>query len=197
MDQAGYTAVEKGYVVPTGAPGPGHGRPLASAAAKPCSSSSPPPRLAPVVCLSLRNPGLTHPLPPSAPALASTDVEGTVNDPTPFPPPDKAHGQYHWTFERLLSASLVPLIGATAVSSVNPVLDGVLCTAIVAHSHMGFDQILTDYLHERKFPVLGAIAKWVLRLTTAGVLVGVYQFETNDIGVTELIKRAWKGEKKE
>ncbi|GAA5973627.1 hypothetical protein JCM21900_003488 [Sporobolomyces salmonicolor] len=127
----------------------------------------------------------------------SPHVEGTVNDPTPFPPPDKAHGQYHWTFERLLSASLVPLIGATAVSSVNPVLDGVLCTAIVAHSHMGFDQILTDYLHERKFPVLGAIAKWVLRLTTAGVLVGVYQFETNDIGVTELIKRAWKGEKKE
>ncbi|GAA5871670.1 hypothetical protein JCM1840_007347 [Sporobolomyces johnsonii] len=130
-------------------------------------------------------------------SAAAKHVEGTVNDPTPFPPPDKAHGQYHWTFERLLSASLVPLIGATAVSSVNPVLDGVLCTAIVAHSHMGFDQILTDYLHERKFPVLGMIAKWVLRLTTAGVLVGVYQFETTDIGVTELIKRAWRAEKKE
>lgn len=53
-----------------------------------------------------------------------------------FPTPNKAHGQYHWTFERLLSAALVPLVGATAVSSANPVLDGILCTAIVAHSHM-------------------------------------------------------------
>jgi len=70
------------------------------------------------------------------PSLAWTDVEGTVNDPTPFPTPNKAHGSYHWTFERLLSAALVPLIASTAVTSVNPVLDGIICTAIVAHSHM-------------------------------------------------------------
>ncbi|GAA5978243.1 hypothetical protein JCM11641_001146 [Rhodosporidiobolus odoratus] len=130
-------------------------------------------------------------------SAAKPYVEGTVNDPTPFPTPNKAHGSYHWTFERLLSASLVPLIGATAVSSANPVIDGVLCTALVAHSHMGFDQILTDYLHPRKFPVLGVIATWLLRLATTGVLIGVYQFETNDIGLTELIKKAWRAEKKD
>ncbi|BGP39981.1 membrane anchor subunit of succinate dehydrogenase, Sdh4 [Rhodotorula kratochvilovae] len=125
------------------------------------------------------------------------DVQGTVNDPTPFPTPNKAHGQYHWTFERLLSASLVPLIGATAVSSANPVIDGVLCTALVAHSHMGFDALLVDYLHPRKFPILGRIATWTLRAATVGVLIGVYQFETNDIGLTELIKKAWHAEKKD
>ncbi|GAA5929973.1 hypothetical protein JCM3775_004476 [Rhodotorula graminis] len=132
----------------------------------------------------------------AAQSAAAKHVEGTVNDPTPFPAPNKAHGQYHWTFERLLSVSLVPLIGATAVSSVNPVLDGVLCTALVAHSHMGFDNILTDYLHPRKFPILGTIATWLLRTATVGVLVGIYQFETNDIGLTELIKKAWRTEKK-
>ncbi|GAA6027241.1 hypothetical protein JCM8097_002516 [Rhodosporidiobolus ruineniae] len=133
----------------------------------------------------------------AANSSAAQHVQGTVNDPTPFPTPNKAHGSYHWTFERLLSASLVPLIGATAVSSANPVIDGVLCTALVAHSHMGFDQLLTDYLHPRKFPVLGVIAKWLLRFATGGVLVGVYQFETNDIGLTELIKKAWHAEKKD
>ncbi|EMS22444.1 CybS-domain-containing protein [Rhodotorula toruloides] len=138
-----------------------------------------------------------RPLAAAQSSAAKPYVEGTVNDPTPFPTPNKAHGQYHWTFERLLSASLVPLIGATAVSSANPVLDGVLCTAIVAHSHMGFDQILTDYLHPRKFPVLGPIMSWLLRFATVGALVGVYQFETNDIGITELIKRAWKAEKEQ
>ncbi|GAA6060502.1 hypothetical protein JCM10212_005583 [Sporobolomyces blumeae] len=133
----------------------------------------------------------------AAQSAAAKHVEGTVNDPTPFPTPNKAHGSYHWTFERLLSAALVPLVASTAVTSVNPILDGVLCTAIVAHSHMGFDNIFTDYVHERKFPILGPTIKWLTRLATGGVLVGVYQFETNDIGLTELIKKAWRAEKKD
>ena len=63
-------------------------------------------------------------------------VEGTVNDPTPFPAPNKAHGSYHWSFERAVSVALVPLVGATAMSSVHPVLDGLLGTALIVHSHM-------------------------------------------------------------
>jgi succinate dehydrogenase (ubiquinone) membrane anchor subunit len=42
--------------------------------------------------------------------------------------------------------------------------------------------MLVDYLHKRKFPILGPIATWTLRTATVGVLVGVYQFNTNDIG---------------
>lgn len=110
------------------------------------------------------------------------DIEGTVNDPVVFPAPNKAHGSYHWTFERLLSASLVPLVASTAVTSVHPVLDGILAVAIVAHSHIGFDAVVVDYVHTRKFPVIGVIVKWLLRAATTGVLVGVYQFNTNDIG---------------
>ncbi|KDE05184.1 hypothetical protein MVLG_04426 [Microbotryum lychnidis-dioicae p1A1 Lamole] len=127
------------------------------------------------------------------PGLAAVKpyIEGTVNDPTPFPAPNKAHGSYHWTFERLLSGALVPLVGATAVTSVHPILDGVLAVAIVAHSHMGLDQVLIDYVHPNKFPVIGTISKWLVRIATGGVLVGVYQFNTNDIGLTELVKKAW------
>ncbi|KAI0827032.1 mitochondrial inner membrane protein [Trametes gibbosa] len=118
---------------------------------------------------------------------------GTVNDPTPFPPPSKTHGSYHWAFERLLSAGLVPLtVAAFATSGTNyPILDGLLGISLVMHSHIGFDSILVDYLHPRKFPRLGPLFTWALRATTAGVLVGVYQFNTNDIGLTELIVKAW------
>ncbi|KAL3958644.1 hypothetical protein ACCO45_006806 [Purpureocillium lilacinum] len=35
-------------------------------------------------------------------------IEGGVNDPAPVPEPNSAHGSYHWTFERLLAAGLVP-----------------------------------------------------------------------------------------
>jgi hypothetical protein len=42
--------------------------------------------------------------------------------------------------------------------------------------------MVVDYVHKRKFPILGPITSWTLRTMTVGVLVGVYQFNTNDIG---------------
>lgn len=119
--------------------------------------------------------------------------KGTVNDPTTFPPPNKSHGSYHWAFERLLAASLIPLTTAAFATSGSayPVLDGILGVSLVMHSHIGFDSALVDYVHPRKFPKLGPTLTWVLRATTVGVLVGVYQFNTEDIGLTELIAKSW------
>ncbi|EIM84982.1 uncharacterized protein STEHIDRAFT_60709 [Stereum hirsutum FP-91666 SS1] len=119
--------------------------------------------------------------------------KGTVNDPTTYPPPSKTHGSYHWAFERLLSAGLVPLTAAAFITSGSayPVLDGILGVSLVMHSHIGFDSIVVDYLHDRKFPWVGPLARWSLRAATVATLVGVYQFNTNDVGLTELIRRVW------
>lgn len=126
-----------------------------------------------------------------------------MNDPTTFPPPSRSHGSYHWSFERLLSAGLVPLTAAAffTTGSNYPVIDGLLGVTLVMHSHIGvrsplhrpyivvcahavlqFDSCLVDYLHPRKFPVLGKVATWTLRTATVATLVGLYQFNTNDIG---------------
>ncbi|KAF9482863.1 hypothetical protein BDN70DRAFT_874450 [Pholiota conissans] len=120
-------------------------------------------------------------------------LKGTVNDPTTFPPSSRAHGSHHWAFERLLSAALVPLTAAAFATSGSsyPILDGILGVSLVMHSHIGFDSVVVDYLHTRKFPVIGQIAKWGLRTATIATLVGVYQFNTNDIGLTELIAKVW------
>ncbi len=63
-------------------------------------------------------------------------------------------------------------------TSSHPVIDGILAVSLVIHSHIGFDSVLEDYIHPRKFPVLGPVGKWGLRAVTATVLVGVYQFNT-------------------
>ncbi|KIM37468.1 hypothetical protein M413DRAFT_30930 [Hebeloma cylindrosporum] len=120
-------------------------------------------------------------------------IQGTVNDPTSFPPSSRTHGSHHWAFERLLSASLVPMTAAAFVTSgtAYPILDGVLGVSLVMHSHLGFDACIVDYLHTRKFPVTGQIVKWGLRTATVATLIGIYQFNTNDIGLTELIAKAW------
>ncbi|TIA88823.1 hypothetical protein E3P99_02385 [Wallemia hederae] len=122
---------------------------------------------------------------------SSSYVEGTVNDPTRFPPPNSAHGSSHWAFERAVSAALVPIIGASFVTSAHPVLDGLICSSLLVHSHIGFDASLTDYLHDRKFPKIGPTARWSLRALTLGTAVGLYSFQTNDIGVSELVARLW------
>jgi hypothetical protein len=53
-----------------------------------------------------------------------------------------------------------------------------------------FDAVLVDYVHKRKFPKLGPLLTWTLRATTLAVGVGVYQFNTNDIGASETRARA-------
>ncbi|KAJ5458549.1 Cytochrome bsuccinate dehydrogenase small subunitCybS [Penicillium sp. IBT 31633x] len=108
------------------------------------------------------------------PPLPQT-VQGTMNDPAPIPPTHPSEGSYHWTFERLVSVGLVPLtIAPFAAGSLNPVMDAILCSLIVAHSHIGFH-----------------FCNWLLRAFTLTTAVGLYEFETNDVGVTEALRRIW------
>ncbi|KAJ7081313.1 mitochondrial inner membrane protein [Mycena belliarum] len=154
--------------------------------------------------LARRSPAFSKLLLASRPASTKPDdvglyvpggpvYRGTVNDPTTFPTPSRTHGSHHWSFERLLSAALIPLTGAAFATSpsVHPVLDGILGMSLVVHSHMGFDSMVVDYLHPRKFPVLGPTATWTLRSATVAALIGIYEFNTNDIGLTELISKVW------
>lgn len=76
---------------------------------------------------------------------ATAIYKGTVNDPTTFPTPSRTHGSHHWAFERLLSASLVPLTAAAFVTSGSayPVVDGLLGISLVVHSHIGVSFFLS------------------------------------------------------
>ncbi|CEJ88892.1 Putative Succinate dehydrogenase membrane anchor subunit [[Torrubiella] hemipterigena] len=120
-------------------------------------------------------------------------VHGTVNDPAPVPTPNAAHGSYHWAFERALAAGLVPLtIAPFAAGSLNPTMDAILCGALVLHSHLGFQSVIVDYFPKSTYPGVHKLFWWLLNLATVTVGVGLYEFETNDVGVTEAIKRVWK-----
>ncbi|UNI23369.1 membrane anchor subunit of succinate dehydrogenase, Sdh4 [Purpureocillium takamizusanense] len=119
-------------------------------------------------------------------------IEGGVNDPAPVPEPNSAHGSYHWTFERLLAAGLVPLtVAPFAAGSLNPTMDAILCGTVLLHSHLGFQQVLIDYIPKKRYPGLRKAFWWLLNAATVTVGVGLYEFETNDVGVTEAIRRVW------
>ncbi|KAI8358751.1 CybS-domain-containing protein [Mortierella sp. GBAus27b] len=108
-------------------------------------------------------------------------------------PPNSLHGSYHWDFERLLTISIVPLFAASAFQGAHPITDGLLGVVIPIHAHLGFDAMITDYLHPGKVGNGANKAfSWALRGATVLVLVGCYQFNTSDVGLTELVKRAWQ-----
>ncbi|KAI0466217.1 mitochondrial succinate dehydrogenase cytochrome b560 subunit D [Xylaria cf. heliscus] len=120
-------------------------------------------------------------------------IKGTVNDAVPVPDPKPTHGSYHWTFERLIAAGLVPLtVAPFAAGSLNPALDAILCALMLVHSHAGLQSIVIDYIPNRKYPGAYKAALWLLNIATVLAGIGLYEFETNDVGVTEAIKRVWK-----
>ncbi|KAL7273773.1 membrane anchor subunit of succinate dehydrogenase, Sdh4 [Rhizina undulata] len=120
-------------------------------------------------------------------------IEGTVNDAAKVPEPNAAHGSYHWSFERLVSVALIPLtVAPFAAGSLNPVTDAILGATIVIHSHIGFESIIIDYIPRNKYPGIRKAFMWALKGATVLVLVGFYEFETNDVGITEAVKRIWK-----
>jgi succinate dehydrogenase (ubiquinone) membrane anchor subunit len=119
-------------------------------------------------------------------------VEGTVNDAAPVPEPSPSHGSYHWTFDRLVAASLIPLtITPFAAGSLNPTLDAVLCATLLIHSHTGFQNIIVDYIPKKRTPRARKIFTWGLNAATVMVGLALYEFETTDVGLTEAIKRVW------
>lgn len=128
----------------------------------------------------------------ATPDAKQSYIKGTVNEPTTFPPPSPSHGSYHWAFERAISVALVPLMAVGAVKhGASGILDATLALTLVLHSHIGFTASLDDYLHHRKFPKAGPFASWTLRAATVATLAGIYEFQTNDVGFTELISRVW------
>ena len=70
-------------------------------------------------------------------------------------------------------------------------MDAVLCGTILIHSHIGFQSIIIDYVPMKRLPKARKFFGWGLRAATLTVAVGLYEFETNDVGLTEAIKRIW------
>lgn len=61
----------------------------------------------------------------------------------------------------------------------------------ILHSHIGFGACVEDYIPKRKYGRLATFANFLLYTATGAVIVGMYEFQTNDVGVTEAIKRVW------
>lgn len=86
------------------------------------------------------------------------------------------------------------LIGAAALAP-HPMVDFGLGFVIPIHAHIGIGAVITDYLPGRKFPFINKVANVTLYALTLGTIYGLYQYNTNEIGISEGVRRLWKKEK--
>jgi succinate dehydrogenase (ubiquinone) membrane anchor subunit len=125
--------------------------------------------------------------------LIPTLTFGLANDPAPVLLTNPSHGSYHWTFERLVSVTLIPLtIALFAAGLLNPATDAILCGAILIHSHISFEAMLIDYIPNKRYPKTRLFFWWTLGAATLTVAVALYEFVMNGVGVTKAIKQIWK-----
>ena len=129
----------------------------------------------------------------------------SLSSASPSPPPpythtltekpvDKMHGSYHWQLERILSVAVLPLCVIPLVTGPSKTVDFLLGFLMPLHCHLGFGQIITDYFNKRKIGSMGSgLLVATLYAATALTTYGLYQFNTNDIGITEFVKRLWQG----
>ncbi|SCV04457.1 LAME_0H18580g1_1 [Lachancea meyersii CBS 8951] len=126
-------------------------------------------------------------------------VEGGVNDDLKKPEIDFFHGSYHWDYERITAVALIPLTmipmyGAIASNAMYPMIDTALCCTLLIHAQLGFTSCIIDYIPKRKFGIWHRLAMLTLYSGTAFGLYGVYELETNNNGLVDLICKLWKNE---
>ncbi|CAO3648469.1 unnamed protein product [Cunninghamella echinulata] len=102
-----------------------------------------------------------------------------------------AFGANHWNLERASALLLVPLISTQVIYGPEPIVDGLLGVVLPYHIYLGFDSCITDYIPKRVYPRGYKAAMLSLKASFALTLWGIYEFNTNDIGMTEAIQRIW------
>lgn len=119
-------------------------------------------------------------------------VEGSANNGSPIPIIDGYEGLAHWTYQRMLLMSLIPLASLPLFQSpVHPLLDAAFGVVLLMHCHLGFVECITDYIPLRVYGVWNKIAKRVLALGTFVGFYGVYVIETESNGIFDLIMNLW------
>ncbi|KAI8333764.1 CybS-domain-containing protein [Blakeslea trispora] len=98
-------------------------------------------------------------------------------------------GAHHWNLERASAVALIPLFSTSLMYGAHPISDGLLGVVLPYHIYMGFDACIADYIPKRVYPRLHRASNWANGISTGLVMWGCYEFNTNDIGITEFMQR--------
>ncbi|KAH3665580.1 hypothetical protein OGAPHI_003767 [Ogataea philodendri] len=119
-------------------------------------------------------------------------IVGTVNDAYVPPAPNEYHGSYHWTYEKIVTLGMAPLVMAPFVAGVqHPLADAVMGTLMLWHCKAGFESCIIDYIPLRVYGIWHKTAMALLGAGTWLSLYGLYVIETEQNGLCNIIQSLW------
>lgn len=119
-------------------------------------------------------------------------IVGTVNDAYKIPLVSHYEGSYHWTYERILAMSLLPLsVFQYGAGCDYPLVDTAFCLTLLFHAHSGFKSCIIDYIPERVYGFWHRAASRLLSLGSFVAMYGIYVLETTENGLFDLVSRVW------
>ncbi|KAG7661307.1 SDH4 [[Candida] subhashii] len=119
-------------------------------------------------------------------------IVGTVNDAYVPPPPHKLEGSLHWTSERIVTIGMLPLVLSPLITGGSTMIDSSMSALLLYHCFAGFQSCIIDYIPKRVYGVYHTYAMYLLTLGTGLAGYGVYQIETKEGGVSQIISKLWK-----
>ncbi|KAJ2454966.1 membrane anchor subunit of succinate dehydrogenase, Sdh4 [Coemansia sp. RSA 2424] len=114
----------------------------------------------------------------------------------PQPAANRLKGSYHWMNERAVSVISLPLLATAFIYGSNPINDMLMGIVLPVQVYMTFDQVLTDYFHARRWPVLSRVLKFSLVAMAGLAMFGAWRINTTDVGLTNYCSRLWNANKK-
>lgn len=97
---------------------------------------------------------------------------------------EKVDEIHHWTNERYVAVALLPII-PTALAFPHPILDTLLVSAMVLHTHWRLSGVVQDYIHGQVLPRIGRTLVMVLTVCAFGSLC---YFNYTDIGFARAVR---------
>ncbi|KAJ2744087.1 membrane anchor subunit of succinate dehydrogenase, Sdh4 [Coemansia sp. BCRC 34301] len=113
----------------------------------------------------------------------------------PQPPANRLKGSYHWMNERAVSLISLPLLATAFVYGSHPINDMLMGVVLPVQVYMSFEQVLTDYFHRRRWPVVSRVLKGLLVVMAGLAMFGAWRINTTDVGLTNYCSRLWNAAK--
>ncbi|KAI8401111.1 CybS, succinate dehydrogenase cytochrome B small subunit [Nakaseomyces glabratus] len=110
----------------------------------------------------------------------------------PTQPEDSFQNDYH----KYINYTLLPLTVGTFGSviytgEVHPMLDFTISSLFLFSTHYHFTSLILDYIPKEKFKRLHKMAMYLLYSATGFGLFGIYELETSNNGVVDLVRKLW------
>ncbi|EGW31152.1 uncharacterized protein SPAPADRAFT_63063 [Spathaspora passalidarum NRRL Y-27907] len=119
-------------------------------------------------------------------------IVGTVNDAYIPPPTKHIDGSYHWTYDRVVTIGMIPLMMTPFIAGIEfPMVDSALSTLLLWHCHAGFKSCIIDYIPERVYGIWHKMATGLLTAGSCLGMYGIYVMETANNGLFELLSNIW------